>query len=196
MSRRRRHQQFSAPNAAVGTAGIFMGLIAGFIIGSSQGQGTVGTAQAAAVKPETTASAEVELTTYRSILAKDADNLQANIDLANKLYDAGRYAEALPFYQRAVTLDPKNANVSTDYGTSLYYAGRVDEALAQLQKSLAADPTHAQTLFNIGIIRRDAKKDLAGAVDAWEQLLKVAPGYADAERVRSLLVEAKNTPAK
>jgi tetratricopeptide (TPR) repeat protein len=53
------------------------------------------------------------------------------VELANRLYDAGRYAEAIPYYQQAFTLDSTNVNVSTDLATALYYAGRVDEALAQ-----------------------------------------------------------------
>ena len=112
-------------------------------------------------------------------------------ELANKLYDAGRYAEAIPYYQQAFALDAKNVNVSTDLGTALFYAGRTDEALTQFDTSLAIDPSHAQTLFNLGIVRRDGKKDSRGAVEAWERLLNVAPDYPQADRVRTLIAQAK-----
>jgi tetratricopeptide (TPR) repeat protein len=82
-------------------------------------------------------------------------------------------------------------NVSTDLGTAMFYAGRPDEALAQLQASLAIDASHAQTLFNIGIVKRDGKNDRKGAVEAWERLLASNPGYPEAARVRSLINEAK-----
>lgn len=197
---RSRQSPFSPMNAVTGIAGIFLGLIVGYILGSGQGQSPVNAAAAVASTAAQAAPApglanEQELQAYRNVLAGDPKNLTANVDLANRLYDAGRYAEAIPYYQQAVKVDPKNASVSTDLGTALYYAGRPDEALAQLDASLRIDPTHAQTLFNIGIIRREAKNDNKGAVAAWEQLLKVAPGYPEAERVRTLIAQAKQQGA-
>jgi tetratricopeptide (TPR) repeat protein len=117
--------------------------------------------------------------------------VRANVELANRLYDAGRYSEALPYYQQAIALEPKNVSVSTDYGTALYYAGRADEALAQFDKSLSIDPRHGQTLFNVGIVKRDARHDAKGAIDAWERLLSTAPDYPDASKVRSMIAELK-----
>jgi tetratricopeptide (TPR) repeat protein len=182
---------FSALNIVTGIAGILFGLIAGYIIGSGGGQTSAATAapvvQAAA--PATTVADEGELQAFRNILASDPKNAKAAVQLANKLYDAGRYAEAIPYYQQALALEPKDVGVSTDLGTALYYAGRTDEALAQLEKSLAIDSAHAQTLFNIGIIRRDGKKDARGARQAWERLLKAAPDYPDAARVRTMLAQ-------
>lgn len=132
---------------------------------------------------------------YRDILARDPKNLTAVTTLGNKLYDAGRYAEAIPYYQQAFALDSRNANLSTDLGTALWYSGRPDEALAQYQKSLAADPKHSQTLFNIGIVRLDGKQDALGAIQAWEQLLSTSPTYADADKVRRLLAAARTKVA-
>jgi hypothetical protein len=40
-------------------------------------------------------------------------------------------------------------------------------------------------------VRRDGKKDVAGAVAAWEQLLEVQPGYPEAARVRALIDNMK-----
>ncbi len=184
---------FSALNIVTGIAGIFFGVIVGYIIGSGQSRSATFTsapveaAAPAAAAPATNVADESELQAYRNILSSDPKNAKAAVQLANKLYDAGRYAEAIPYYQQALSIEPKDVGVSTDLGTAMYYAGRPDEALAQLEKSLAIDPSHAQTLFNIGIIRRDGKKDAKGAREAWERLLKVAPDYPDAARVRTML---------
>lgn len=185
---------FSALNLVTGIAGILFGVIIGYIIGSGQGQTTnLGPAAVTAAAPAATAPNAVvdegELQAYRNVLASDPKNVKAAVQLANKLYDAGRYGEAIPYYQQAVAIDARDVSVSTDLGTALYYAGRPDEALAQLDKSLAIDASHAQTLFNVGIIRRDGKKDPKGAREAWERLLKVAPNYPDAARVRTMLGE-------
>jgi cytochrome c-type biogenesis protein CcmH/NrfG len=152
-------------------------------------------AATASVAPAPAIVNEQEVQGWRNILASDPKNVRANTELGNKLYDGGRYAEAITYYQQAFTLDPKNVNVSTDLATALYYAGRADDALKQFDRSLAIDPKHGQTLFNVGIVKRDGKNDPKGAIAAWEQLLDVAPAYPDAAKVRSMIAELKSRPA-
>ncbi|HZT75909.1 MAG TPA: tetratricopeptide repeat protein [Vicinamibacterales bacterium] len=113
------------------------------------------------------------------------------VDAGNKFYDAQRYDAAIPYYQKALTFNANDINVSTDLGTALWYTGRSDEALAQYDRSLALDRTHAQTLFNVGVVRADGKHDYAGAIDAWESLLKANPAYPQAEKVRALITDAR-----
>src|SRR5262249_9403661 len=115
----------------------------------------------------------------------------AAVKAGNLLYDAQRYPEAIEFYKLAFALLPDDINVSTDLGTALWYSGRADEALAQDEKSLAIDATHAQTLFNIGIVRADGKRDYKGAVAAWETLLTTNPTYTDTAKVRTLIADAR-----
>jgi tetratricopeptide (TPR) repeat protein len=173
-------------------AGIF-GLLAGYMMAVQGGHAAAPAAMQAATAPVTTTPTldESELRAYREILARDPKNLPAAVKAGNLLYDARRYTEAIGFYQQAFALDPSNVNVSTDLGTALWYAGRPDEALAQYQKSLAIDASHAQTLFNVGIVRSDGKRDYAGAVAAWETLLKSNPNYPEAAKVRTLLSDAR-----
>jgi cytochrome c-type biogenesis protein CcmH/NrfG len=190
-----RHRDSITPLTAVtGVAGVLFGVIVGYMLGVSRtGAGSL---PVTATATEASAAApalvnEQELQGWRNILATDPKNLRANTELANRLYDAGRYNEALPYYQQAVTLDPRNVGVSTDYATALYYAGKADAALAQLDQSLTLDPKHGQTLFNIGIVKRDARHDAKGAIDAWERLLASVPDYPDAAKVRTMLAELK-----
>lgn len=183
--------------AITGVAGMLFGVIVGYMVGINQAPvgaaalATTTTAAASAPASSAPVVNEQELQAYKNVLASDPKNLRANIELANRLYDAGRFADAVPYYQQAFALDPKDVGVSTDFATALYYAGRPDEALAQFDKSLAIDPTHAQTLFNLGIVKRDAKNDPKGAIAAWERLLSVAPNYPDAAKVRTMIGELK-----
>jgi len=191
---RTQNDVFSPMNAITGIAGILFGIIVGYVIGSGQFQArteTPGAPLQAAAPQSTTLVTDADLQAYKNVLAQDPKNAGAAAALANKLYDAGRYSEAVPYYQQSLANNPTNVNVSTDLGTALFYAGRPDDALAQLQKSLAIDPKHGQTLFNIGIVRRDGKQDRKGAVEAWERLLASNPGYPEAARVRSLIDETK-----
>jgi cytochrome c-type biogenesis protein CcmH/NrfG len=134
---------------------------------------------------------ETALAAYRDMLARDPKNVQAATSAGNLLYDAKRYAEAIPFYRQAMAIDPNNANVSTDLGTALWYSGHTDQALAQYARSLSIDARHAQTLFNLGIVRSEGKRDYAGAAASWEQLLAANPSYPNAASVRSMIDEAR-----
>lgn len=174
---------------------MLFGIIVGYMLGVSQKEAGSLPVAAAASAPSGAAPVAVvneqELQGWRNVLATDPKNVRANTELGNKLYDAGRYAEAIPYYQTAFAGDPKNVNVSTDLATALYYAGRVQDALAQFDRSLGIDPKHGQTLFNIGIVKRDGSNDPKGAIAAWERLLVSNPDYPDASKVRSFIAELK-----
>jgi len=189
-------EQIEPPNKyawVVYTVGMLMvGSLAGYVL-SVQMNGP-GTSVTAASTPTTAAPAvvnEQELRAYRDILTRDPRNVDAAVKAGNLLYDAQRYPEAIAFYQQGFAINPSDINVSTDLGTALWYAGRPDEALAQYQKSLAIDATHGQTLFNIGIVRADGKNDYAGAIAAWDTLLKTNPHYPDVPKVQTLIAGAR-----
>jgi tetratricopeptide (TPR) repeat protein len=151
---------YEAPNRyawiVYAVAMVVFGGMAGYIIamqGSAARAASPPAAAAAAAAPATGVVDEGELRAYRDILTRDPKNLAAAVKAGNLLYDAGRYTEAIGFYQQAFALNPSDINVSTDLGTALFYSGRADEALAQYQKSLAIDPKHEQTLHNIQVVR-------------------------------------------
>jgi len=183
---------------------LLVGGLAGYvlsIVGTSGSAPPAATAPTAASAPAVGAPAagmvdDVALKAYRDILARDPKNLQAAVSAGNMLYDAKRYEEAIPFYQQAMAANGRDVNVSTDLGTALWYTGRADAALAQYAVSLTIEPGHAQTLFNVGIVRSDGKKDFAGAAQAWETLLQTNPSYPNAANVRTLIAEAKGKVGK
>lgn len=192
-------RNISALAVVSGIAGMLFGIIVGYLIATQQGVGTAVAASAAASEaaPAPPAAAtgpvlnEQEVQAYRDILQKDPTNVRVASELANRLYDAGRYAEAIGYYRQALSNDPKNISISTDLATAIWYTGDADGALRQFQHSLEIDPTHGQTLFNMGIVKSQGKNDYRGAAEAWEKLLASNPGYPDAERVRRLLGDAK-----
>ena len=182
--------------AASCVASTLFGVIVGYVLAGGTAPAPAPVTYAAStaggqVTPVAGIVTDADLQPYRNILASDPKNAAAVTALGDKLYDAGRYAEAIGYYQQAFALKPKDVNVSTDLGTALWYAGRPDEALAQYQKSLAIDPAHAQTLFNQGIVRLEGKQDALGALQAWETLLTKDPAYPDADKVRRLMNEAQ-----
>ena len=118
-----------------------------------------------------------------------------NVDLLNKIaltYKAShQFQDAISYFQKALDVDPKNVPIRTDMASCMYYTGDVDGALAQLDRSLAYDSKHPGTLMNIGIIRWQGKKDVNGAVAAWEKLLKLNPNFPQKAVIEHMITEAQ-----
>lgn len=120
-----------------------------------------------------------------------------NSDLLNQigtLYKAThQFKEAAGYFQKAVDADPRNVAARTDLASCLFYQGDADGAIAQLQQSLRYDPKDANSLFNLGMIRLQAKNDARGAVTAWQQLLKSNPTLAADKKaaVEKMIAQAR-----
>lgn len=107
-------------------------------------------------------------------------DVQSRVDLGNLYHEARRFDDAVPWFEAALALDPELVEVSTDLGVAYYYGGAVDRALAQFERSLEIDPAHAGTLLSLGIVRAFGKQDLPGAIEAWEELQRLAPDSLEA----------------
>jgi cytochrome c-type biogenesis protein CcmH/NrfG len=128
-------------------------------------------------------------------LKTDPDNAIL-LNQIGTLYKAThQFKEAAGYYQKALHSDPKNVAARTDLASCLFYEGDADAALQQLKQSLSYDPSDANSLFNLGIIRLQAKNDPTGAVSAWQQLLKLNPTLADDKKaaVEKLIAQAQNS---
>jgi len=188
---------------AFGIAGIFFGLIAGWIIGSQQaGQHPAApAAQAAAAPagaPATTRAPQLDegqVTALKSAAEHEASNATPRVQLANLYFDAERYPDAIKWYEEALKLTPKDVNVSTDLGVSYYYANEPDKALAQFDRSLKLDPKHAKTLLNVGIVKAFGKQDLDGASAAWQQVIAAAPDSPEAQAAKRALDSLRSAHA-
>ena len=182
---------------AFGLAGMFFGLIAGWIIGSQQPairQSAAPAVQTAATAPagggNTTRAAvldEAQVNALKSVADRETTNPAPRVQLGNLYFDAERYDDAIKWYADALKLAPKDVNVSTDLGVSYYYVNQPDKALAQFDQSLKLDPRHAKTLLNLGIVKAFGKQDLQGASEAWQQVIKFSPDSPEAQAAKRAL---------
>jgi len=183
-------------------AGVFFGLIAGWIIGSQQASMTPRATPAPAAEsapppssgsgsmPGTPAPAildESKVQALRTVVEGDAKNAVARAQLGNLYYDAGRYTDAIKWYGESLAIDPKDVNVSTDLGVSYYYNNQPDLAIKQLEHSLQLDPKHTKSLLNLGVVRAFGKQDLKGATEVWRRLVEIAPDSAEGRQARQAL---------
>lgn len=174
-----------------GIAGIFFGVLVGWIIGSQRA-----TVSTPAPSPATTASTtsgsgqtaapfdEARAAQLKAAADRNPSDAETRVQLGNLYFDAERYDEATRWYEQALKVDPKNVNASTDLGIAYYYSNQPDRALAQFDRSLEIDPKHSKTLLNIGIVRAFGKQDIDGAEKAWQRVLELAPNTPEAEVAR------------
>jgi tetratricopeptide (TPR) repeat protein len=172
-------------------AGMCFGIILGWIIANQQLPRTAAPApEATTASPQPSQGSEAQqgkvldearVQQLTTILNSDPKNVGAMVQLGNTYFDAERYADAIKWYEQALSLDPKNADASTDLGVSYYYTNRADDALKQFEQSLRIDPKHTKTLLNQGIVLAFGKQDLAGAAASWRKVVELAPGSPEAQ---------------
>ena len=201
-----------AESIVFAVAGMFFGVILGWVIGTQQAAQrpvpAAAPAAAAAQQPATGNTQppavldEARVQALNTILASDPKNAGAHVQLGNAYFDAERYDEAIKFYEEALTLDPKNVDASTDLGVSYYYTNKADQALKQFDYSLSLDPNHTKTLLNQGIVLAFGKRDLSGASAAWKKVVAIAPQSQEGqaaqrglEGIAATQAARENTPA-
>jgi tetratricopeptide (TPR) repeat protein len=179
---------------AFGVAGIVFGLIAGWIIGSQQASPRPGAAPPAASAGSASQTSappavldEKQVNAFKLVADRDPQNVEARVQLGNLYFDAERYPDAIKWYDEAWKLAPKDVNVSTDLGVCYYYTNQPDKALEQFARSLKLDPKHAKTLLNVGIVKAFGKQDLEGALQAWQQVVQIAPDSPEGQAAKRAL---------
>jgi cytochrome c-type biogenesis protein CcmH/NrfG len=184
-----------------GVAGILFGVIIGWVLGSQQAAGTARTAapvaqaapaQQPAAAPPAAAIDPERVKALEAAAAQNPKDVQPRVQLGNIYFDGEQYPKAITWYEQALTLAPNNTDVSTDLGVAYYYTNQNDRALAQFDRSLAIDPKHIKTLLNVGIVRAFGKQDLAGAGQAWQQVVELAPDSPEGQAAKKGLEGIKS----
>ena len=96
----------------------------------------------------------------------------------------GQYATAVSYYQRALRIQPQDAGLHTKLASSLYRGGDSDAALDELKQALSDVPTDPDALYDLGMIRLQAKGDGKGALAAWGKLLRTNHGLGPERKAR------------
>jgi tetratricopeptide (TPR) repeat protein len=180
-----------ADSLVFGISGILFGVIVGWVLGSQQVRTVAPAAPAPVAQTQAQASAPAgsqavpldpqRVKALESVVQQNPRDAQPRIQLANLYFDAEQYPQAITYYEQAMALDDRDPNVSTDLGVAYYYTNQPDRAIAQFTHSLSLDARHTKTLLNLGIVRAFGKQDLAGAQQAWEQVVAIAPSSPEAQ---------------
>ena len=85
---------------------------------------------------------------------------------------------ALAAYRKATDYDPDHVNALANIGILLARSGNADGAIIQLERAIAVSPDRGDIYYNLGLVLE--RKDRRGAIAAYQEALRVVPGYEDA----------------
>ena len=162
---------------------------------AAAGAGQNGQASGGAASHQTTAEQIEAMTEKLTARLKDQpDDAEGWAMLGRSYTVLGRHPEALPAYERAVALRADDAQLLADYADSLAVKNKrvlAGEPMKWVEKALKIDPRNVKALALAGTNAFD-RKDYAGAVKYWEQVVQFGPTDSDyVQQVQVSLAEAR-----
>ena len=95
-------------------------------------------------------------------------------DAGDQLFGQQRYAEAIPYYRRALELAPGDADASNDLGLALFYTGQTAEAIKVLRAGAERSRDFQRIWLTLGFVSGGAG-DKATARAALEKARDLGP---------------------
>jgi Tfp pilus assembly protein PilF len=182
---------FSSRNIHFAILGIILGATSGYIFAFYQVQSSMPrTALSPLPQNHPEVNNEQLLTMFKEALAKNPNDPTLMTRYANFLFDVGKFAEAVDWFEKVLVLQPGNLDVQTDLGTALYNAGQKDKAMAEYQAALKVDPKHMTTLHNLVIVHLE-ERDIPAAEQVFKHMEEIDPKYDGLPSLRQRLAEVK-----
>jgi hypothetical protein len=120
--------------------------------------GTAIVVVASATTPQSTTAATAEPT---------AESKQSEIDSANRLFEAGKFAEAGKLFSQIVAQNPKDYSATVQLGRIALLSNRLDDAQKWLEKAITLQPANAdpKVMLAQAFYRRDDFQKAAAALN-------------------------------
>ncbi|NQW00431.1 MAG: hypothetical protein HQ483_12080 [Rhodospirillales bacterium] len=114
--------------------------------------------------------------------------------LGIKAMETGALLLSLREFSLVTVLDPQFAEGWNKRATVHYMMGNLQHSVSDIQRTLALEPRHYGAISGMGLIF-DATGNPAGALKAWQQVLKITPyNAAVRQRVEALQSELEGKP--
>ncbi len=124
-------------------------------------------------------------------IAEDPQNPDYLTETGNLYYDLQKYDKAIEYYQQSLNIRPGDAGVETDLAISFHYLGQSDKALETLDKVLEYQPGFPLAMFNKGVILAQAKNDVQGAIEVWDELLQTDLDFSQKDDLQQMIHQLK-----
>ena len=106
-----------------------------------------------------------------------AEDAEICYELANAHSEAGRYAEAIAAYKKAVALNPDYADAYHGLGLAYLMVGQDTDAIAACKKAIALKPYCAESYGNMGRAYYELGQ-YAEAIVAFKKTIAIKPDYS------------------
>lgn len=178
---------------------VIVAFLVGFIVGAvvaikwyARERPSAGVAEQHQAGAPARLNATEEISQLEGIVQKEPKNLQALVSLGNLYFDGNQPRKAVEAYEKALQIDPNSPDVRTDLGIMYRQLKDYDRAIKEFREAAKLDPAHKNSRFNHGVVLQHDKKDVRGAIQAWEDFLRVEPTGERADMVRKELAQLKS----
>lgn len=126
------------------------------------------------------------------------DNFNAWTQLGHLYFDSSQYNKAIGAYTRSLELHSGDANLWTDLGVMYRRSGDPEKALETFSKAMTLDANHAPSRFNKGIVLHYDLGRTAEAIQSWQEVVAINPGYKTANGIalQDFIIQIQEEAAK
>lgn len=142
-------------------------------------------APGAAPAPGGGGPAMAQVQEMQSRVARDPNDADAVLALANMNFDIQNWSKARDLYARYLELRPGNPDIMSDLGVTYRELKEYDKALELFDQAQTIAPDHWQSRFNEVIVLAFDLKKFDEADRVLDELRRMQPGNADVERLAS-----------
>lgn len=140
------------------------------------------------------AAADRRITLLRQVVAADPNVIDAWFNLGNAHYRAGKFADAIPFFTKALALKPDYDLALINMANAYRALGKNDDALAGYEHYLRVDPKNAWVQYQAGEIHMD-RGELDRATTYFQAALAIDEKVAAARVALGAVAIARGDPA-
>lgn len=127
-----------------------------------------------------------DLDALKAHYEEDPEDPHRNVEMGNALFDAQRFEEAIPYYEKSLTKAPNDPDVIVDLGVCYFNMGDFDRARTDFLKALDIDAQHVNALYNMGVVAV-RQGNIDELIQHWGVLQQVAPQSPQAQRAAQIL---------
>jgi len=132
---------------------------------------------------------------FQNILAKEANNSRAMVELAKLWLAGGDEKQAVGLLERAVKTDPKSVEAYRLLVNHHLRHKQTPSALSLAREALAANPDHPDALYTLGLAQL-AADDVTSALSTFKRLATLAPKSPEVHyRLATAQIAAKDLAA-
>lgn len=177
---------------------ILISFVVGFISGAGFAVYKMGPLSSPAKQSQGQAAAMTEqqnhaITTLEAEVTAHPDRFESWTRLGNLYFDSGQYTKAIKAYTKSLELHAGNADIWTDLGVMYRRTKQPEKAIESFDKAISMNPQHEISRMNKGIVLMYDLGDTEGAIQAWEELLRVNPEAqaGNGESIRQFVDQVK-----